>query len=363
MAREHARSGSSVGLSIAANLLQDAVEFFLLALADHANAQLSTNTAFVQYFDLIDQAIAPARLPFRARLIALNRLRVNAKHYAIVPAKSELDALLLTTKEFFEESCTLVLDSPFSSITLIELLDDDEPRACLSSASTALQNDDYMGCLVDCRKAFFLRFEKRFDVSPFASPPDDNLIDFRHWSCDAPDYARNQQYIERSVADPTDYIVIDHSKLNLDLVTAGVDTVAFWNIWRLTPSVFRRDAGDPWVIKTDVAILEEEGLADRAEYVLDATISILLQEQHSRQQQHVRPGILSTVELAQEQVPIRKRADAEAEITMTTPAGLTRLNVSHRIDGLPDAKTFWYVVHMANGLIIIGFLDDELVAH
>ena len=74
LAKENLVSASGVRLSIACNLLQDSVECFLLALSEHVNAGVSQVTAFDKYFELINQKITPRELPFRVRLIALNKL-------------------------------------------------------------------------------------------------------------------------------------------------------------------------------------------------------------------------------------------------------------------------------------------------
>ena len=54
IACENLRSTNDLSLSVGVNLLQDSVEAFLLAGAEHVNAQVQAKTAFEQYFDLID---------------------------------------------------------------------------------------------------------------------------------------------------------------------------------------------------------------------------------------------------------------------------------------------------------------------
>ena len=76
---------------------------FPLALSEHLNAGVDQRTTFDRYFELINQKITPAELPFRVRLIALNKLRVNSKHFGLEPSKSELEPLLTTVWEFFDE--------------------------------------------------------------------------------------------------------------------------------------------------------------------------------------------------------------------------------------------------------------------
>jgi hypothetical protein len=72
-----ARSGNDIHLFSAVNLFQDAVESFLVAVADHVGAALDQNTNFDQYFVKIDAKIAPNVLPFKNKLIRLNKVRVS----------------------------------------------------------------------------------------------------------------------------------------------------------------------------------------------------------------------------------------------------------------------------------------------
>src|SRR5262249_46665998 len=87
LASESLRSTNELSLSIGTNLLQDSVESFLLAIAQHVNAAVSLRMDFDKYFEVIDEKIKPKSLPFRSRLIALNRLRINSKHYGMSPSQ------------------------------------------------------------------------------------------------------------------------------------------------------------------------------------------------------------------------------------------------------------------------------------
>ena len=80
---ENLNSDNELSLSIGVILLQDSVEIFLLAVAEHIDASIGNNSNFNQYFDLINKKLSPKELPFKLRLTALNKLRVNAKHYGL----------------------------------------------------------------------------------------------------------------------------------------------------------------------------------------------------------------------------------------------------------------------------------------
>ena len=64
LAGENLSSANELSLAIGVNLLQDSVEAFLLAIAEHVNAQIQGKTGFEQYIDLIDAKIVPKSLPF-----------------------------------------------------------------------------------------------------------------------------------------------------------------------------------------------------------------------------------------------------------------------------------------------------------
>src|SRR5437763_7959208 len=103
LARDSIRSTNEMSLMVGINILQDSVESFLLAVSEHVNAAVGTRTVFEQYIDLIDEKRSPEKLPFRARLLTLNRLRVASKHHAIPPVKSEAEGMLVPVREFFKE--------------------------------------------------------------------------------------------------------------------------------------------------------------------------------------------------------------------------------------------------------------------
>lgn len=106
------RSSNDLYLFSGVNLLQDAVEAFLLAVADHLHVGLKENTSFNDYFKLINEKnekISKEKkeplkeLPFKNRLSVLNKIRVSSKHHGIQPARDECNRLVESVREFFEE--------------------------------------------------------------------------------------------------------------------------------------------------------------------------------------------------------------------------------------------------------------------
>lgn len=262
VAKENGVSSSGARLSIACNLLQDSVECFLLALSEHLNAGVDQRTTFDRYFELINQKIKPAELPFRVRLIALNKLRVNSKHFGLEPSKAELEPLLTTVWEFFDEVTSSTFGRAFATISLLDMLRDGESRELLQRAEAAFNSRDYANCLVCCRQALFVSFESNYDARMFLETKRSFRFDLDMFLSKVPHYARDRQYLEENVKEPTAFVIYDHNALEMDLMKNGVDPVAYWNVWRLTPEVYRGKQDDRWIVKHDLRKFQPEGIKD-----------------------------------------------------------------------------------------------------
>ncbi len=90
-----------------------------------------------------------------------------------------------------------------------------------------------------------------------------------------PHYAKNKKYIEENVRNPIDYIILDHNAVDRQLSRCGVDHATFWNIWRITPSVYQ-DEDKKWYTSVDYGFFEMEDIKNKAEYILQATTDILI---------------------------------------------------------------------------------------
>lgn len=203
------------------------------------NAGVTTGTKYDQYFGLINAKISPKELPFRSRLVALNKLRVNSKHYGLTPALSEVQGLVVTVREFLDETTKSILNLSFSTISLIDLLRDGQPKELLKAAEHAFESGDFEGCLVGCRKAVFVRIESDYNAAPFHTDEQPTPLLAAVLGRKVPFFARDKKYLDENVRDATDYIMFDHESVEMELLKSGMDSVSFWNIWRLTPEVYR----------------------------------------------------------------------------------------------------------------------------
>lgn len=359
LSREHLNSTAELSLAVGVNLLQDSVETFLLAVAEHVNASIQAKTSFEQYIDLINAQITPQTLPFRTRLLALNKLRINSKHWGIAPAQTEVSGLLVTIREFCDEVASSVLGVTFSSVSLIDLLRDGEVKELLRGAERAHADGDYVNCLINCRKALFVRVESEYDIALFENQSHSPL-DFTLFGIKAPHYARSRDYISKNVHEPTEYIVFSHSDLDMDLMRKGIDAVTFWNVWRLTPAVYRaRQTNAPWILKREFYKFEPDGLRERSEYVLEATVTMLLAA--DRKESAIRYTVPRQycVKLKRGGAPIYEKATINSAVKTHVPPGITELFVDYRVDGLEGQGSFWHVLHFDEELILSGYLPEE----
>jgi hypothetical protein len=126
LAKEHARLEREADAFVTINLLHEAVETFLVAAAEHLNVAIKMRTEFATYLDKLDEALRPRRLPFRTTLIRINKARINAKHDSIVPDRAEIPTFVASTEGFLEEATYIIFELSFSSMSLVDLLNDGE---------------------------------------------------------------------------------------------------------------------------------------------------------------------------------------------------------------------------------------------
>lgn len=349
------RSSNDLQLFAATNLLQDAAEAFLVAIADHVDAAVDQNTKFDRYFVLINERIAPKELPFKTKLLRLNRIRVDSKHYGIQPARDECDRLAVSLREFFEEVSLSILGVVFSTVSAIDLLEDGNSKSALLEAKVALEAGDHTACSIACRKAIYLEIEWRYDIRMFKDgKPRGLLAGFS----DAPFFARNVEYIQQNVHNPTDFIVLDHSKLDHDLLKDGVNPTAYWNLWRLTPEIYRT-LDDQWVVKEDFDKLDAEFLEDKIEYIFSTAVDIVLCLHTARKAMKTGGYGRYFLELRREEVSVFESADRTSKIVATSPPGLVRIDTDYRVIGLKGDATYWHVSHFDDGCRLRGYIHAD----
>lgn len=340
----------------AVNLLQDSVEAFLLAIADHVDANISFKTTFDQYFTLINEKIDPKELPFKPRLLRLNKIRVNSKHYGIMPSRDECEPLIVSVREFFEEVSTSILGVNFTTVSTLDLLSERDSKQYLLEAKQHLEKEEYLECAVSCRKAIYEELLSNYNIDKFLDPEKSKglLMGYSH----APYYTRNKKYIEEKVKTPTDYIVIDHDHLNQELVRYSIDNTLFWNIWRLTPEIYKTPDKE-WIIKYEFNKTEEHILKDKIEYIFNSTVDMVFSIHTIRNNIKTQEYQKFYIELKEDKVPVLEKAHPESKVIDTTPEGLYKTDCEYNIIGLDGSGPYWKIIHCGKEKYISGYIDNK----
>ena len=339
-------------------MLQDAVEIFLLALAEHAEAGIKQKTQFNKYFDIIEEKVKKS-LP-KGQLLKLNQQRVNIKHHAFSPPHvDDCKHFFNSVEDFFENISNEYFCLPFQSISLIELLDESESKQHLKDAEMSLKNKDFMECLINCRKAIYIEIESKYSIELFKEGRIGSVLAGAFLS-EAPHYAKSKTFVEQHVKEPTDYIVYDHSHLNMEMLKAGLMPENFWNVWRLTPKVFYFKDRNKWVIKQECNECEKSTLKENAEYCLWKTIEIVISLQKSRRQIKTlsTSGSVKVVKLKKKDIKVYKKSDKKSSVENILSPETGELICFYISSGLEDDAKYYNICRFKHDLIS-GFIHED----
>jgi len=335
LAAQNARSQQDTAASACVHLLQDAIEVFFLAAFDNLDVPVSGRTEFPQYLDKLSEKLG-YELPFRRRLLEINRVRVHSKHEGIPPHGKEIAGYVTDARKFLEETCQRALKVDYWTISLIDLLDDGEEKALLHGAEKLRQEGQHLESLTEARKAFFLAFETPYDLKKDLES--NGLLIF---GSSAPYFARNKEWIDKNVKTPFDYIFLDHSAIDAELMKEGIETTTFWNVWRLTPQVYRHTKAEQWRVKHELSKQNPDGIEDRSAYVVASVTSMLLQRQSNRSR--MRDGLYGSYEInvKKKGVVVYQKADKNGPVSGTIPDDINVVHITYATDGLTDDDVYW----------------------
>ena len=338
------------------NLLHDSVEAFLLGLAEHIDIKAKPKATIPDLIQLINNKIDPKELPLTNKLLKLNTIRINSKHHAIKPEEDEAKSLFVFVEEFFSETASNILGSEIHEISLINFLEEKESKTYLKNAEDDIKNGKFFSSLLNCRKAIFLEIERNYDIAPFNDEKNSNkgLLGPR---CDSPYYAKNKKYIEEKVDEPTEYIVYEHAHLERELIVKGVDVTEFWNVWRLTPKVYKGENDKHWAYTYDPEDFKNQ-LEENAYYVFNSTINVLLAiETNQRLWKGKELGKIHYAVLKSDSVSVYKKADKKSQVIGKLPDGVKKINIGNKSIGF-DGDVYYRVIRFKEPFLF-GFIHNE----
>ena len=330
-------------------LLQDSVELFLIAICEHVNVGNRENLKFHEYFKEINKKVPGKIIPFKDDMLKLNKQRVSLKHYGIRPYIDDCKTFHKNVYSFFKETSKSHLRIDFDSISLVNLLSEKKLNTIMKQAEVDLKGLNYIECQIGCRKALYLVFEQQFDIRSFEKYEEDiqSKNDLKKPlskpKSKAPKYAKNKQYIEENVEQPTDFIVIDYNEIWRELLNNGIDLVSFSNVRMLTPEVYLFEEEEEWAISEYAGGIRYN--QENAEYCFRKTVEILLTEQkNSERKKRISKSTFNSITVKNKEISILRKASLSANVEYKLKKNLEyKVFLFKEVRGL-DSKDKYYQV-------------------
>ena len=157
---------------VAISHLQDAVEMFLYAIVKERSLEAKPPKNDKHTFFSLLQAVEHSlqrKLPFVSAMEELNSARVQFKHFGRLPVPSDAEQSLVSTRQFLTEATKMAFDQDFDSISLVDLIKDEQTRNALKQAGDCLKRGCISECLGMCAKAHDLAERVLISIVPQVS--------------------------------------------------------------------------------------------------------------------------------------------------------------------------------------------------
>ena len=331
-------------------VLQDAVELVLLGALIELGVDEERSLESLSFSEMISALRRrKVTVPKSGTIKAMNKQRVLVKHYGQTVDPDTARRYFSASRVCVDGVLQHVLGKSLAELFLHELVANAETKECLTLAQLALDETRYFEAMVEIRKALFIEIEGDYAIHGWrdrpSSDPMDLLSNFTRGGMKAPYYMRNKEWIAVNVREPFHYVQLDHGQVRIDLVEWGANTQDFWNLWRLTPPVFRADKESDWQVKRDPQRFAEGAVEANVRYCLDAVIALILKKQeHFDLAKHLSGTTAGNVEVTACADPtnVYTKATTDSELAGTVSRG-TKMHVSSVVPGLGTDDTFVYV--------------------
>lgn len=364
---KHAASGGIV-------ILQDAVELVLFA-ALRSKLPKGEDLNQVNFPGLLKGLRkAGVQVPKPGVLDALNRTRINIKHYGRLAEPEDASSYFATATTAIGSIVEQVLGVGPSEVYLHELVDG-ESKQLLRAASKAIAKGNSNQAAILIRTVMFLEFEVDYAIDKWADYSDDDPDSFSKMfgifrGSKAPWHVRNRDWIAKNVKQPTDYIQIDESTLRLDLLEMGISIQDFRSVRDHTPPVFKKHDGTTWHVEHRTPLLETASTGSSLMWCLERTTEMVLAKQRHRALRRTLPledmVTAITVEVTADSV-VRDKAKADASVVRKIQAG-EQYRCTAVVDALDGAEErYAHLMHAGPGITdwVMGYVpigDIKMVA-
>lgn len=149
-----------ISTGIAISFFQDAVELLLWLIVKEFSIDVKETEAFTSMLDKVEKHLDTQgkKLPYRAKILELNKARVNFKHYGNLPASSEAAKFRGYTESYLRTAFDICFQKDFDDISMADLIRPDIIRQFVKEAEKHFANQDYQKCVDEIAKAKSLLF-------------------------------------------------------------------------------------------------------------------------------------------------------------------------------------------------------------
>ncbi len=149
--------------------LHDSIEIFQSAVSDKIGVPKEKYGAFLEFWERVKEK-TNREPPYKDRFRALNDLRTNFKHHALLPNADEVRDLAPVVPLFFEEVCRNVFGFEFAEVSLGNLMPEGELRNRVKAAERLIEARDYDGAVTELAIVMELLFGTMFPDIPWNNP-------------------------------------------------------------------------------------------------------------------------------------------------------------------------------------------------
>lgn len=160
--KESVDLNNSMSCGLAISLFQDAVEMLLWAIVKTNNT--NPKETFMGLWESLEKS--GIILPFKAKMLELNKARVGFKHYGNLPDPQEAVKYCIYTEEFLIESMSSILQINFNELSISDLITNENVKKKIKAAELEFEQDNYHNCVTLCGEAEALALKPLYDLFP-----------------------------------------------------------------------------------------------------------------------------------------------------------------------------------------------------
>jgi hypothetical protein len=364
-AERHCVQGDRYSATAGLIVLQDAVELVLMSVLTEKGLDEQRP---IENFSF-DESIAEVKklgikIPKSAKLKAMNKLRVTAKHYGEIMEPSAVQSHLDAAKVSIDSILIDTIGRPLSEIYLTELVSGSRVRRHLDIAVAGLAEGKYLEAMIAGRKAFYLEFEAAYSVYHYRSSEIYSAQTFHWHGLKAKRECRDPKWIKLHVNNPFEFIQIEPDRWRIDSLEWGISTQLLNNIRTLTPGVILLEEGDDdelgrWAVKHHASYNLVRPTKETAVLCIDLIIEAI-----HRKQLHFKEAkdlyLDRTCSIPREYVgqAVYTKTSDESDEKYRLRAG-DETSVSEILDGFEVGEKYYFIICIPEaGGIFTGYVKS-----